>query len=142
MIAASPLSTVDPGDLARFEALGEDWWDPSGPMRALHQINPLRLAWLADLMVEHFGLSRDAASPARLSGLTILDIGCGAGLLSEPLARLGAKVTGIDPAPGNIEVARRHAVETGASLAYRAATVEELAVEGQTFDVVLAMEVV
>jgi 2-polyprenyl-6-hydroxyphenyl methylase / 3-demethylubiquinone-9 3-methyltransferase len=142
MIAASPLSTVDPGDLARFEALGEDWWDPSGPMRALHQINPLRLAWLADLMVEHFGLSRDAASPARLGGLTILDIGCGAGLLSEPLARLGANVTGIDPAPGNIEVARRHAVETGASLAYRAATVEELAVEGQTFDVVLAMEVV
>jgi len=142
MTAASPSSSVDRRDVARFEALGEDWWDPLGPMRALHQINPLRLAWLADVMAEHFGLSRDKASPSRLAGLTILDIGCGAGLLSEPLARLGANVVGIDPAPGNIEIARSHAEETGASLAYRAATVEELAEEGRTFDAVLAMEVV
>jgi 2-polyprenyl-6-hydroxyphenyl methylase / 3-demethylubiquinone-9 3-methyltransferase len=136
---ASP--SVDPADVARFEAIGEDWWDPSGSMRALHQINPLRIAWLRDLMAKHFNavLQDDELPLARLS---ILDIGCGGGLLSEPLARLGAKVTGLDPAPGNIEVARGHAAETGADLSYRAATLEQIARESPSFDVVLAMEVV
>src|ERR1700691_5081160 len=119
---ASP--SVDPADVARFEAIGEDWWDPSGSMRALHQINPLRIAWLRDLMAKHFNAVLQNDEPP-LAGLSVLDIGCGAGLLSEPLARLGAKVTGLDPAPGNIEVARGHATETGADLSYRAATLEQ-----------------
>jgi 2-polyprenyl-6-hydroxyphenyl methylase/3-demethylubiquinone-9 3-methyltransferase len=141
MPAANASPSVDPDDVARFEALGEDWWDPAGSMRALHQINPLRIAWLRDLMVRRFKTAA-RADDLPLAGLTILDIGCGAGLLAEPLARLGADVTGLDPAPGNIELARRHAAETGASLSYRAATLEQAAQEGAAFDVVLAMEVV
>ncbi len=141
MIAANaPPSSVDPDEVARFEALGEDWWDPAGSMRALHQINPLRLAWLRDIMIRVLRPSPAEAGP--LGGLAVLDIGCGSGLLSEPLARLGAEVVGVDPAPGNIEIARRHAEETGASLVYRAATLEEIAAEERRFDAVLAMEVV
>jgi 2-polyprenyl-6-hydroxyphenyl methylase/3-demethylubiquinone-9 3-methyltransferase len=140
MTAAGPASSIDPDDVARFEAIGEDWWDPAGSMRALHQINPLRLAWLRERIARLCG--PNAGTPAPLSGVTILDIGCGAGLLSEPLARLGADVTGIDPAAGNIEIARRHAEETGAALRYRAASAEDMADEGARFDVVLAMEVV
>jgi 2-polyprenyl-6-hydroxyphenyl methylase / 3-demethylubiquinone-9 3-methyltransferase len=141
MAASIASPSVDPADVARFEAFGDDWWDPAGPMRPLHQINPLRIAWLRDLLVRHFKTSPPPDEPP-LSGLTILDIGCGAGLLAEPLSRLGAEVTGLDPAPGNIEAARRHAEETGAKLSYRAATLEQLADEGASFDVVLAMEVV
>jgi 2-polyprenyl-6-hydroxyphenyl methylase / 3-demethylubiquinone-9 3-methyltransferase len=141
MPAVNSSPSVDPDDVARFEALGEDWWDPAGSMRALHQINPLRIAWLRDIMVRRLKAA-SGADDLPLAGLAVLDIGCGAGLLAEPLARLGAEVTGLDPAPGNIELARRHAVETGANLVYRAATVEELAQENVSFDVVLAMEVV
>jgi 2-polyprenyl-6-hydroxyphenyl methylase/3-demethylubiquinone-9 3-methyltransferase len=141
MPASDAAASVDPVDVARFEAIGDDWWDPKGSMRALHQINPLRIAWLRDAIARHFETSSLPGEPS-LAGLTILDIGCGAGLLAEPLARLGAEVTGLDPAPGNIEVARRHAAETGAGLAYRAATLEQLASEAPSFDVVLAMEVV
>jgi 2-polyprenyl-6-hydroxyphenyl methylase / 3-demethylubiquinone-9 3-methyltransferase len=141
MAAANASPSIDPADLARFDALGDDWWDPAGPMRPLHQINPLRIAWLRDLMVKHFRTGTQS-SDLPLAGLSVLDIGCGAGLLSEPLSRLGAEVIGLDPAPGNIEAARRHAEETGARLIYRAATVEQLAEEGAAFDVVLAMEVV
>ena len=140
MTPASAAASIDAAEIARFEAIGEDWWNPEGSMRALHRINPLRIAWLRDLMIGHFRLQRGATAP--LSGLTILDIGCGAGLLAEPLSRLGAAVTGLDPAPGNIEVARRHAEETGAALTYRAAALEELAHEPERFDVVLAMEVI
>jgi 2-polyprenyl-6-hydroxyphenyl methylase / 3-demethylubiquinone-9 3-methyltransferase len=141
MAAADASPSIDPADVARFDALGDDWWDPAGPMRPLHQINPLRIGWLRDLMVGHFNAeSRRGDLP--LAGLSILDVGCCAGLLAEPLSRLGAEVTGLDPAPGNIEAARRHAEETGARLVYRAATVEQLAEEGAAFDVVLAMEVV
>jgi 2-polyprenyl-6-hydroxyphenyl methylase / 3-demethylubiquinone-9 3-methyltransferase len=142
MIAPSAPSSVDPDDVARFDAIGEDWWDPAGSMRPLHQINPMRLGWLRDLMIQHFSLSAAATGPGPLAGLAILDVGCGAGLLSEPLARLGAAVTGIDPAAGVIEVARRHAEETGASPNYRTSTIEDLAAEGAQFDAVLAMEVV
>jgi 2-polyprenyl-6-hydroxyphenyl methylase / 3-demethylubiquinone-9 3-methyltransferase len=141
MAASIASPSVDPADVARFEAFGDDWWDPAGPMRPLHQINPLRIAWLRDLLVRHFKRSPEPNEPP-LVGLTILDIGCGAGLLAEPLSRLGAQVTGLDPAIGNIETARRHAEETGATLVYRAATLEQLAEEGASFDVVLAMEVV
>jgi 2-polyprenyl-6-hydroxyphenyl methylase / 3-demethylubiquinone-9 3-methyltransferase len=142
MSGANASPSLDPTDVARFEALAQEWWDPSGPMRALHQINPLRIAWLLDLIAGHFGAPRTPDPTGRLAGISILDIGCGAGLLSEPLARLGADVTGLDPAAGNIEVARRHAEETGAHPTYHASTVEEFAAHGATFDVVLAMEVV
>ncbi|HLJ72303.1 MAG TPA: bifunctional 2-polyprenyl-6-hydroxyphenol methylase/3-demethylubiquinol 3-O-methyltransferase UbiG [Roseiarcus sp.] len=138
---AADAPSIDPDDVARFEALGEDWWDPAGSMRALHRINPLRLGWIRDLLIRRFGPA-GADAPGPLAGLAILDIGCGAGLLSEPLARLGAEATGIDPAPGNIEIARRHAEETGADVLYRAASLEEVAAEGKLFDAVLAMEVV
>jgi 2-polyprenyl-6-hydroxyphenyl methylase/3-demethylubiquinone-9 3-methyltransferase len=141
MGGANASSSVDSADVARFEALGEDWWDPAGSMRPLHQINPLRIAWLRDLIVKRLKAS-DCDDDLPLAGLSLLDIGCGAGLLAEPMARLGADVTGLDPAPGNIEVARRHAEETGARLSYRVGTIEEMAGESAVFDVVLAMEVV
>jgi 2-polyprenyl-6-hydroxyphenyl methylase / 3-demethylubiquinone-9 3-methyltransferase len=141
MPVSDAAASVDPADVARFDAIGDDWWDPAGSMRALHQINPLRIAWLRDLMVREFKVSAASDEPV-LAGLSVLDIGCGAGLLAEPLSRLGATVTGLDPAPDNIEVARRHAAETGADLVYRAGTVEEVAREGAVFDIVLAMEVV
>jgi len=141
MAASHPSVSVDPADVARFEALGDEWWDPAGPMSALHQINPLRIAWLRDLIAGRFGAPRQADDPP-LAGRSVLDIGCGAGLLAEPLARLGAEVTGLDPSPGNIAAAKRHAQATGARVAYRAATLEELAQDSPLFDVVLAMEVV
>jgi 2-polyprenyl-6-hydroxyphenyl methylase / 3-demethylubiquinone-9 3-methyltransferase len=140
MRVSHAAASVDDAEIARFSAIGEDWWNPQGSMRALHRINPLRIGWLRDQMTGHFQLERGASAP--LAGLSILDIGCGAGLLAEPLSRLGADVTGLDPAPGNIEVARRHAEETGATLTYRAATLEQLVLEPRRFDVVLAMEVV
>jgi 2-polyprenyl-6-hydroxyphenyl methylase / 3-demethylubiquinone-9 3-methyltransferase len=140
MSPPNAAASLDAAEIARFEAIGEDWWNPEGSMRALHRINPLRIGWLRDLMSGHFNLAADA--PAPLAGLAVLDIGCGAGLLAEPLSRLGAQVVGVDPAPGNIDVARRHAEETGARLTYRAATLERLALEPQRFDAVLAMEVV
>ena len=133
-------ASIDPAEIARFEAIGEDWWNPQGSMRALHAINPLRIGWLTDLICTHF--VRERAAPSPLAGLSMLDIGCGAGLLAEPLSRLGADVTGLDPAPTNIAVARGHAEETGARLTYRAATLEQLALEADRYDVVLAMEVV
>ena len=125
-------------EVARFDALGDNWWDPAGPMAPLHRINPVRIAWLRDAIAAHFRRSGDGP----LEGLEIVDIGCGAGLLAEPLSRLGAAVSGIDPAAGLVEVARAHAAATGADLTYRVGTVEDLAREGAKFDVVLAMEVV
>lgn len=133
-------TTIDPEEVARFEALGEEWWDPKGKMAPLHAINPVRLSFLRDVLVRRFGHDPRAMRP--LKGLRILDIGCGGGLLSEPLARMGAEVTGIDPAPGNVDVARLHAEGSGLSIDYRAATAEELASAGESFDVVLALEVV
>ncbi|HLH12530.1 MAG TPA: bifunctional 2-polyprenyl-6-hydroxyphenol methylase/3-demethylubiquinol 3-O-methyltransferase UbiG [Methylovirgula sp.] len=131
--------TIDPEEVARFDRLAEDWWDPAGPMRALHRFNPVRVAYLQQLFARHLHLQeRQAGRP--LAGLKILDIGCGAGILSEALASLGAEVTGIDPAPSNIEVARRHAEKSGLAINYVCTTAEAL--EGEAFDVVLAMEVV
>lgn len=139
-------SSVDEADVARFEALGEDWWAPRGSMRALHKLNPVRIAYLRDQMVEHFpapdGGERDALMPRPLAGLSILDIGCGGGILCEPMTRLGAHVTGVDPAPGNVRIAGKHAEECGLTIDYRATTAEELAATGVKFDVVLCMEVV
>jgi 2-polyprenyl-6-hydroxyphenyl methylase / 3-demethylubiquinone-9 3-methyltransferase len=137
--------TVVPEEVARFDRLGAEWWDPDGPMRALHRFNPVRLGYLRELLGKHFlldGKPRDWRSPVALQGLTILDIGCGAGILSEPLARLGARMTSIDPARRNIEAAKDHAAKTNLAIDYRCVAAEELAAEGGVFDVVLAMEVV
>ena len=133
-------STIDPDEVARFERMAEAWWDPHGPMRVLHKFNPVRLAAIRDEACRRFG--RDARSPRPLEGLTLLDVGCGGGVLCEPLARLGATVTGLDPAPTNIAVAKLHAARGGLAIAYRDETVESVAAGPERFDVVLAMEVV
>lgn len=135
----SGASTVDPGEIARFSKLSDEWWDPKGKMAPLHKINPLRLAWIRDAACKKF--NRNPRSLTSLQGLRILDIGCGAGLLSEPLARLGAEVIGIDPSESNIAAARAHAERSGMLIDYRATTVEAMS-NRERFDVVLAMEVV
>jgi 2-polyprenyl-6-hydroxyphenyl methylase / 3-demethylubiquinone-9 3-methyltransferase len=133
-------STVDDSEVERFARLGERWWDQQGPMAALHKFNPVRLAYIRDRAANHF--ARDARARDSLAGLRILDIGCGGGILCEPLARLGATVTGIDPGAANIAVAARHAAQSELSIDYREGTAEALAAAGESFDVVLAMEVV
>src|SRR5580698_7660922 len=136
----SSAPSIVSAEVARFEALGDTWWDPEGPMAPLHRINPVRIGWARDLIVRHFKLKTGVGAP--LAGIDLLDVGCGAGLFAEPLARLGADVIGVDPAPAAIEAARHHAEETGATLAYRMGAVEELAEEPRLFDVVSAMEVI
>jgi len=133
-------ATVNRDEVERFAALAAQWWDPKGPMAMLHKFNPVRLAYIRDRLAAHFG--RDARKVSPLSGLRILDIGCGAGILSEPLARMGASVLGADPAEANIEAAREHARRADLRIDYRATTAEGLADAGERFDVVLAMEVV
>jgi 2-polyprenyl-6-hydroxyphenyl methylase / 3-demethylubiquinone-9 3-methyltransferase len=139
-MSAGRSPSVISAEVARFDALGEAWWDPDGPMAPLHRLNPVRIAWARDLIARHFRLEAPAGLP--LAGVDLLDVGCGAGLFAEPLARLGADVVGLDPAPAAIEAARAHAGETGARLAYRMGSVEEMAAEPRRFDVVSAMEVV
>ena len=140
-----PSPSVDTTDVARFERLGSEWWNPNGPMQALHKLNPLRVGYIRDKVVRHFSIARAGAQSVQnqpLGGIRMLDIGCGAGILCEPLARLGASVTGIDPSSGTIEVARRHAGATRLSIEYKTTSLENLAAEGALFDAVLAMEVV
>jgi 2-polyprenyl-6-hydroxyphenyl methylase/3-demethylubiquinone-9 3-methyltransferase len=132
--------SIDPGELAKFRAMAEEWWDPDGKFRPLHKFNPVRLKYIRDQACAHF--ERDTASLTPLSGLTVLDVGCGGGLLCEPLARLGADVTGIDAVSRNIEIARVHAETTAVAIEYRTSTVEELAAEDRRYDIVLNMEVV
>ena len=132
--------TVDEAEVARFSALAESWWDTAGKMGVLHKLNPLRLEFIRDHCCRRF--DRDPRSLKSLSGLRILDIGCGGGLLSEPVARLGAEVIGVDASATNIEVARLHASNQGVAVDYRCTTAEALAAAGETFDVVLNMEVV
>jgi len=133
-------ASIDPAEIERFSALAAEWWDPQGKFRPLHKFNPVRLAFLRDRITAHF--ARDAAGSAPLAGLRLLDIGCGGGLVSEPMARLGASVTGADAGERNIGIARQHAAEAGVEIDYRCTSAEELAAAGERFDVVLAMEVV
>jgi 2-polyprenyl-6-hydroxyphenyl methylase/3-demethylubiquinone-9 3-methyltransferase len=132
--------TIDDDEVARFSRLASQWWDPRGPMAALHKFNPVRLAYIRDRVAGHFG--RETKRLDSLAGLRILDIGCGGGILCEPLARLGASVVGADPSTSNITVAQQHASQAGLVIDYRDTAAEELAKSGETFDVVLAMEVV
>lgn len=133
-------SSIDRDEVAKFAAMAGTWWDPEGDMRPLHRLNPTRLAFIRDRACAHFARDPDAAKP--LAGLTVLDIGCGGGLVAEPLARLGADVTGVDPAPENIAAAKAHAEGAGLDIAYWAATAEEVTASGDTFDAVLLLEVV
>ncbi len=133
-------STVDPSEIAKFEAMAAEWWDPNGKFKPLHMLNPCRLDYITSQIAGEF--DRDLANSAPFEGLRILDIGCGGGLLSEPMARLGADVVGADAAEGNLPVARIHAQQSGLEIDYRHTTAESLAAEGERFDVVLNMEVV
>ena len=133
-------TTVDPDEVDRFSALATEWWDPRGKMAPLHKFNPVRIGYIRDQAAQRFG--RDARRLDSMKGLRILDIGCGGGILSEPLARLGAAMVGVDPSETNVEAAKQHAAQSGLAIDYRCATAEALAEAGEHFDIVLAMEVV
>jgi 2-polyprenyl-6-hydroxyphenyl methylase/3-demethylubiquinone-9 3-methyltransferase len=132
--------TIDPAEIAKFEAMAAEWWDPNGKFRPLHMMNPVRLDYITRQIAAEFG--RDLRAERPFEGLRLLDIGCGGGLLSEPMARLGADVVGADAAERNIPVARVHAEQSGLTIDYRHTSAEALAAEGEQFDVVLNMEVV
>ena len=132
--------TLDPQEIERFERLAGAWWDPNGKFRPLHQQGPARLRFIRDALVRHFGRPEGELKPLR--GLSVLDVGCGGGLVSEPLARLGAHVTGIDPTAEAIATARRHAAGQRLAIDYRTARVEDLRAAGETFDAVVCLEVI
>lgn len=134
------MGTVDAAEVGKFSAIAETWWDPDGPFRPLHALNPCRLDYVTRQIAAQSG--RDLSVPRPLDGLRILDIGCGGGLISEPMARLGAEVVGADASEENIAVARVHAAEQGLAIDYRATTAEALAESGARFDAVLALEIV
>ena len=136
----APQSTVDPAEIEKFQAMAAEWWDENGKFKPLHMLNPCRLDYITSQIAGEF--DRDLKSPEPFRGLRILDIGCGGGLLSEPMARLGATVVGADAAAGNIPVAQVHAQQSGLDIDYRHTTAEALAEAGEQFDVVLNMEVV
>ena len=139
-MSATQTQTVDPAEIAKFEAMAAEWWDPAGKFKPLHMLNPTRLDYIVQQIAAEFG--RDTTQPRAFEGLRILDIGCGGGLLCEPMARLGATVVGADAAERNIPVARVHAEQSGLEIDYRHTTAEAMAAEGEAFDVVLNMEVV
>jgi len=133
-------TTINAEEVDKFGRLAEEWWDPTGKFRPIHKFNPVRLAYIREHALSHFG--KDGGIRQPLTGLTVLDIGCGGGLLAEPLARLGARLVGIDAADRNIAVARLHAEQSGLAIDYRATTAEALVAAGEQFDIVLNMEVV
>ena len=133
-------TTIDPSEVAKFEAMAAEWWDPHGKFKPLHMLNPCRLDYITSQIAAEF--DRDMTANRPFEGLRLLDIGCGGGLLSEPMARLGATVVGADAAPRNISVASVHAEQSRLAIDYRNTTAEALAAAGETFDVVLNMEVV
>lgn len=133
-------STIEPTEVAKFEAMAAEWWDPTGKFKPLHMMNPVRLDYITRQIAAEF--DRDLASDMPFQGLRILDIGCGGGLLSEPMARLGATVVGADAAARNIPVAQVHAEHSGLDIDYRHTTAEDLAAAGEQFDAILNMEVV
>ncbi|WP_336276382.1 bifunctional 2-polyprenyl-6-hydroxyphenol methylase/3-demethylubiquinol 3-O-methyltransferase UbiG [Bartonella sp. CB178] len=133
-------TTIDQNEIDHFSQIATEWWNPQGKFRPLHQFNPTRLAYIKEKIC--LTLNRDPASLSPFKNLKVLDIGCGGGLLCEPMARLGATVVGADPAQTNIEVAKTHAAQSGLSIDYRNATAETLADEGEQFDIILNMEVV
>ncbi len=133
-------SSVDPQEVEQFARIAEEWWDEKGPFRPLHQMNPLRIRFIRDHVCEQF--TRNADVPDALGGLRLLDIGCGGGLICEPMARMGANVTGIDASEKNIKTAMVHANKSGLAIDYRATTAEEEAVCGAQYDIVLALEII
>jgi 2-polyprenyl-6-hydroxyphenyl methylase/3-demethylubiquinone-9 3-methyltransferase len=139
-MADSAHTTVDPAEIERFSRIAGEWWDPAGKFAPLHRLNPLRIGYIRDRAAQHW--KRDPLSGVPLQGLSVLDIGCGGGLLSEPMARLGAQVTGVDAAARNIRVAAQHAGKQGLDIDYRQGAAEALAEAGSRFDIVLALEIV
>ncbi len=133
-------ASIDPAEIDRFTRMAADWWDTNGAMAPLHRLNPPRLQYSRDRLCSHFDL--DSASPRPLTGLKLLDVGCGGGLLSEPFARMGATVTGIDAGEENIAAAKAHAGAVGVAVDYRAGAAEELAGTGAQFDAIVSMEVI
>jgi|TARA_R100000322_G_scaffold166644_5_gene133374 2-polyprenyl-6-hydroxyphenyl methylase / 3-demethylubiquinone-9 3-methyltransferase len=138
--AADSASSIDPAEVARFSAMAAEWWDPQGKFRPLHKFNPVRLTYIRERAIAHFGLDPKSVRP--FEGLRFLDIGCGGGLLSEPMARLGASMVSADASAENIKTASVHAAEQGLDIDYRCTTAEMLAEAGETFDVILNMEVI
>ncbi len=138
--AETGKGTASAREIEHFADLAEAWWDPEGDFKALHRINPLRLTYIRDQICRHF--ERDTADLTSLSDLEIIDVGCGGGLLCEPMARLGANVTGLDATPGSIDIARHHAGQMGLDIDYQVGLPEEFAERGQKFDVVLNIEVI
>ena len=139
-VSAAVATTVVPGEIDKFSAMADEWWDPAGKFRPLHKFNPERIRYVRDRMASHFG--RTATQPKPFAGLSLIDIGCGGGLIAEPMARLGFKVTGIDAGEKNIGVARLHAERMGLAIDYRRESPEELAADRTKYDVVLILEVV
>lgn len=139
-VRSGAASSIDPGEVARFSAMAAEWWDPKGKFRPLHKFNPTRLTYIREQAARHFGLDPKSVRP--FEGLRFLDIGCGGGLLSEPMARLGAAMVSADASAENIKTASVHANEEGLDIDYRCTTAEDLAAAGETFDVILNMEVI
>lgn len=140
MTATAPQSSIDPAEVAKFQAMAREWWDPKGKFKPLHMLNPTRLDYVTQQIATQF--DRDLKAPRPFEGLRILDIGCGGGLMAEPMARLGASVTGADAAAENIAVASLHAQEQGLKIDYRATTAEALLAQGEVYDFVMALEIV
>lgn len=134
------ITTVDPQEIAKFSAMADEWWNPQGKFKPLHRLNPVRIAYIRDTILSHFHKEKTAEQP--LSGINLLDIGCGGGLLTEPMTRLGADATGIDASEKNIRIASLHAEQQGITPHYFHTSAEELAAAGKQFDVVLAMEII